>query len=277
MRNKAVGWAMPSVAPKQFATEMHHAGGHESSAFQEAPTGNSGAQLPMKTDLYVAIVDHRPLIRDCLGHSLLALEPGLRLTYLSSIDEFDETWIEQEGTPSILLLNMSSLGRIELVASHVSHVEGLAPDTKVIVLSETERIEDILQVFECGVSGYIPPSIGLEVAMRALHLVAAGGVYVPASVLSAQRDLANRQTSAAEVQDPSRNEFTSKQLAVIEALCRGKSNKIIAYDLNMCESTVKVHVRKVMKTLGARSRTEAAYILSNKLNGGVRTHVERFS
>ena len=165
---------------------------------------------------------------------------------------------------------------LPLIVAALFAARRLAPDTKVIVLSETERIEDILQVFKCGASGYIPQSIGLEVAVSALHLVAAGGLYVPASVLSAQRELSDQQANGTKV-DQSGIGFTSKQLAVIEALCRGKSNKIIAYDLNMCESTVKVHVRKVMKTLGARSRTEAAYILSEKLNGSVRTHVERFS
>jgi DNA-binding NarL/FixJ family response regulator len=79
------------------------------------------------------------------------------------------------------------------------------------------------------------------------------------------------------VQDLAGNEFTSKQRSVIEGLRRGKPNKAIAYELNMCESTVKVHVRNVMKKLGARSRTEAALILSENLHGGVRTHVERYA
>ena len=49
----------------------------------------------------------------------------------------------------------------------------------------------------------------------------------------------------------------------MEALRRGKPNKIIAYELNMCESTVKVHIRNIMKRLKAKNRTEAAYILTN--------------
>ena len=53
--------------------------------------------------------------------------------------------------------------------------------------------------------------------------------------------------------------FTSRQSAVVEALKRGKANKIIAYELNMCESTVKVHVRNVMRKLKATNRTEVVY------------------
>jgi DNA-binding NarL/FixJ family response regulator len=61
--------------------------------------------------------------------------------------------------------------------------------------------------------------------------------------------------------------FTARQAAVIEALRRGKANKIIAYELNLRESTVKVHVRNIMKKLHATNRTEVAYLASRLLNG----------
>jgi DNA-binding NarL/FixJ family response regulator len=226
-------------------------------------TGPNGAILD------VAILDDRPLIRDCLGRSLQALDPGLKLTYLSHVEEFGEAYIEQAGRPRVLVINMNSLHGIEAVVPEISRVKGLAPETMVIVLSETERVGDILLLFESGASGYIPPSIGLEVAVKALQLVAAGGLYVPACILSGYGDPAKHQG-----QDPAGNKFTSKQMAVIDALRRGKANKLIAYELNMCESTVKVHVRNVMKKLRAKNRTEAALILNDKLHEGLRTRTE---
>jgi DNA-binding NarL/FixJ family response regulator len=54
--------------------------------------------------------------------------------------------------------------------------------------------------------------------------------------------------------------FTPRQTAVVESLRRGKANKVIAFELNMCESTVKVHVRNVMRKLKARNRTEVAFL-----------------
>ena len=59
---------------------------------------------------------------------------------------------------------------------------------------------------------------------------------------------------------------TARQAAVVDALRQGKSNKIIAYELNMRESTVKVHVRNIMKKLNARNRTEVAFRV-NGMNG----------
>jgi len=59
--------------------------------------------------------------------------------------------------------------------------------------------------------------------------------------------------------------FTARQTAVIAALRQGKQNKIIAHELNMRESTVKVHVRNIMQKLKATNRTEVAYI-TNQLD-----------
>src|SRR5208337_5124957 len=52
--------------------------------------------------------------------------------------------------------------------------------------------------------------------------------------------------------------LTVREQSVVRGIKEGKSNKVIAYELNMCESTVKVHVRNVMKKLKAKNRTEVA-------------------
>ena len=57
-------------------------------------------------------------------------------------------------------------------------------------------------------------------------------------------------------------------MAVLNCLREGKSNKIIAYQLGMCENTAKAHVRNVLKKLGATNRTEAAYLAHTHQMGG---------
>ena len=81
------------------------------------------------------------------------------------------------------------------------------------------------------------------------------------SVLATRRIFA---TNAATVQQASI--FTSRQAEVVEALRRGKANKIIAYELKMQESTVKVHVRNIMRKLKATNRTEVVYKLDELLH-----------
>ena len=72
--------------------------------------------------------------------------------------------------------------------------------------------------------------------------------------------------------------FTHRQAAVIDALCSGKANKIIAHELSMQESTVKVHVRNIMRKLKAKNRTEVAVMVNARgWNNGRSTSRPRHS
>jgi DNA-binding NarL/FixJ family response regulator len=225
--------------------------------------------LPRSAPAEVVIVDDRPFFRDCLGRGLSALDPTLKLTYLSNTVELEESDAVDGEQPRLILISTPSSNGGESTLSLISRIKDVAPSASVIVLSDTEEFQEILQAFKIGVSGYIPASIGLDVAVKAMQLVAAGGIYVPASILSGCAEAVKGLANASKAQDQAENAFTSKQIAVMEALRRGKANKAIAYDLNMCESTVKVHVRTIMKKLHARNRTEAALILNEQFNNGM--------
>ena len=59
------------------------------------------------------------------------------------------------------------------------------------------------------------------------------------------------------------NGLSPRQVLVARALRKGTPNKMIAYDLNMCESTVKVHVRHIMRKLKAKNRTQVAFLTNS--------------
>jgi len=131
--------------------------------------------------------------------------------------------------------------------------------TPVIAMADSDDLAEIFRALDCGVRGYIPSTMGIGICIEAVSLAMAGGIFVPASsVFAAHRMLATNENTVQR----QASMFTGRQAQVIEALKRGKANKIIAYDLNMCESTVKVHVRNVMKKLKATNRTEVVYKLN---------------
>jgi DNA-binding NarL/FixJ family response regulator len=95
--------------------------------------------------------------------------------------------------------------------------------------------------------------------MHALNHVAAGGIHVPAEALPQLFEtLHNSAQQGNKEKTHEKRRFTPRQLEVVKLLCKGKPNKIIAYELDMQESTVKVHVREIMKKLKVTNRTEAA-------------------
>jgi DNA-binding NarL/FixJ family response regulator len=201
------------------------------------------------------LVDRRVLSRECLAHALKAADPGSSTLSFSSAAE----WVEQSQSVSsacVIILHINRLDGQEL-GRELALIKQSAGAPPVVLLADEEDPEDIIGALNSGVQGYIPSSVPLSIAVEVMRLVAAGGTYVPvSSLLTCRRTI---ETSDETVADTNGSGFTSRQTAVLKALREGKANKIIAYELNMCESTVKVHVRNIMKKLKARNRTEVAF------------------
>ena len=126
-----------------------------------------------------------------------------------------------------------------------------------IVVADSDEPAEILAALEIGARGYIPTNVNVRVAAEAIGLARAGGIFVPASSILRLREVIHAASS--NTSPTLSGMFTTREAGVVEALRQGKPNKIIAYELNMCESTVKVHVRNIMKKLKATNRTEIAY------------------
>jgi DNA-binding NarL/FixJ family response regulator len=69
------------------------------------------------------------------------------------------------------------------------------------------------------------------------------------------------RTETPELASQHETTFTPREIEVLHRLRQGLQNKIIAYELGMSESTVKVHLRNVMKKLNASNRTQVAFML----------------
>ena len=108
----------------------------------------------------------------------------------------------------------------------------------------------------------IPTNVHLELAAQAIRLVHAGGTFVPVETFLSARMAS--PAGVAQVAEDLGRVFTRRQLAVAELLRKGQSNKEIAKALTMEESTVKVHVRAIMRKLNAKNRTQVGFIINEK-------------
>ena len=130
----------------------------------------------------------------------------------------------------------------------------IAPRVPVIVLSYNNDVEMAKAATSRRAKGYIPVTLGFDIAIEAVRFVLAGGTYVSIDYLLTRTWPGNLPSEAV----PASGAVTARELAVVRAIQQGKSNKVIAYELGMCESTVKVHVRSIMKKLNAKNRTDVA-------------------
>jgi len=136
----------------------------------------------------------------------------------------------------------------------------LWPDVPMALISDLEDRSEVSAAFREGARGFIPTTLAPDRAIQALGFILAGGTFFPPNVLERSgRERSN--VDGAERQgheNLTAHSLTPRQLDVLALLREGKSNKLIARDLSMCESTVKVHVRQIMRKLGAANRTQAA-------------------
>jgi DNA-binding NarL/FixJ family response regulator len=220
-------------------------------------TAETGAAL-------LFFIDRQGVGRDRISQQLASLLFEWRVEPISEAMELHRhaNW----APSSVLILNIhgKSMDDAE-VAEEMAMLTKLAPAVPILVMSEHCDASEVTSAFGLGARGYLPTSLAISEVTAIVRLVAQGGTYVPVNILAGL--LENHRSAPAQL--PHRTEwpwsFSPRQLQVLERLSEGKQNKIIAYELGMAESTVKVHIRHIMKKLNARNRTQIVLITRNAL------------
>jgi DNA-binding NarL/FixJ family response regulator len=134
-------------------------------------------------------------------------------------------------------------------------------DVPLVLVSEREEPEQVIAAFKAGARGFIPMSATPPVAMQAFTFIMSGGSFFPPTALIQRTHVESSVrvvTSKGTVTLGDARGLTARQQEVLERLGQGESNKLIGRQLKLRESTVKVHIRQIMRKLGATNRTQAA-------------------
>lgn len=211
----------------------------------------------------LALIEARSVTRESFSDLLrMGTEEFVSLPF-SSPEELLSDRSGRYSEVELLVLNIGAASVTEApVGERIHHLHRALPNVPLVVLSDREELGCVVGAFRHGARGYIPTTVAPPVAIAALRLVQAGGTFFPTVVLLQ----AFREQSLAgdewlnSVRPASFQSFTPRQLEVLRLLQQGKANKVIAYELGVQESTVKVHVGEIMKKLKATNRTHAAFL-----------------
>lgn len=215
----------------------------------------------------ILLIDSRSLERECLRYCLVAA--GYSTTAIARFDAAQHAGL-LAPTTLVLVFHDAAGGK---VGGEVLELLAHPEQGPVLVMSSVERLDFAVDVIRRGARGYIPTSSSVHDVLGAIQLVNAGSVYIPASCVLSEKAQAPQPAE----EQPTRGGLTAKQAAVVERVRLGKPNKIIAYELNMCESTVKVHIRNIMKKLKARNRTELAFKATQIAESALKPEVAQLS
>jgi DNA-binding NarL/FixJ family response regulator len=206
----------------------------------------------------IVLIDRRPFTRQCLTRWLQDGSPDLHILPVANpADLLDASRLPSAPNTIIFSIGAASvgdpevLGKISLLRRHMSRIP-------LVLLSDSDDVDDIIEAMEHGVRGYIPTSLEPSEAAAALQCVMAGGTFVPVSAMIKLVKDRPRSRQADELETNPIQQLTPRESEVLARLRQGKPNKIIAHELKISESTVKVFVRRILTKLHASNRTEVA-------------------
>ncbi len=157
------------------------------------------------------------------------------------------------------------------VLEMIRQVKERSPETRIMALADQFDLGFVQMAHETGVTGFCQTASGPEVLIKSLELVMLGECVLPFEVV---RSIIGRAPQAQPLHEnmaePRLSDLKECKLSVREAqilgcLTEGASNKIIARKFDVTEATVKVHVKAILRKIGAANRTQAAMWASERL------------
>ena len=195
----------------------------------------------------LAIIDDQPLMRFGL-RSLFETddefevigEAGNGLEALSLVERLN---------PDVVLMDIQMPELDGVKATARLHELGL--ESRVLILTTFDTENYVLDGIRAGAKGYLLKDVRPQELFDVVRRVAAGEVFIQPSVASKYLHLLTTRQQDVEHLSP-------RELETLRLLAKGLSNKQIARDLGISESTVKNHVKSLLSKMQVRNRTEAA-------------------
>lgn len=235
--------------------------------------GTSSATIHPKTGSHnnkkvLVVIEARDAFREALVAALhdicddeIVSVPGISELMNSG------SWQRLKAQPQPALAMYATGGvAVSTVETEVATLKSQA-DLRIALLAD--RVDEFhSRLYQTGViDGIILSTFGISQLQACLQTIGEGVPFMPRDFYEKVRDSGGPENGAAEHGPPAINSrlkslLTPRQLQVMSHVAAGRSNKYIAAELDVRESTIKVHVHELMKRLGATSRTHASYIIA---------------
>lgn len=187
----------------------------------------------------IYVIDDHPLMRDAIVMVLRRLRPAENIVELDRLERLTQS-VKQHGPPKLLCLDLKlpdTTGCSGVIAAKQAY-----PDVPVAVYSASPAADMEEACIEAGADIYIEKSVGSS------------------ELASALRGLLQADAEGEDAEPPAMaGKLSKRQSQLITMLDQGLSNRDIALQLEISEHTVKVHLWRLFRRLGVKSRTQAVH------------------
>ena len=212
-------------------------------------------------EIRLMIVDDHPLFRQGLRR-VLEVEPDIRIE-AEAADGQEALVMARQHKPDVIIMdiNLPVLNGIQLTR----RIKADMPEIAVIVVTAFDHEEQMLHAIRAGGSAYFSKDVQPSVLIEAIREAAAGNYVINDDVLE-QPQVATWLLDQFE-QYPDANNYdiespfiplSAREMEILDLITKGRSNKEIAFELNISRQTVKNHMTAILRKLAVNDRTQAA-------------------
>ena len=192
----------------------------------------------------ILISDDHPVVRTGL-RGMISGEPDFDVVGEAENGK-EAVALTGELRPHVVLMDLR-MPEMDGVTA-IGHIKAEHPEVQILVLTTYESDADILRAIETGATGYLLKDTPREELFGAIRQVAQGNSPLAPGVAARLMQ---------RMRDPSEEGLSTREIEVLELVARGTSNKEIAKQLWVSETTVKSHMLHIFDKLGVTDRTAA--------------------
>jgi two-component system, NarL family, nitrate/nitrite response regulator NarL len=219
-------------------------------------SGGLGSEVP------TALICDAPLLRTGLQR-ILSGTPFALVVDGSATDQRLGSEVGQEAKLIILAVSQPSSRTPEIVRQ----AKERHPAARIVLLASNFDLDSVTQARAAGVDGFCLSDSSRDVLVTTLEMVMLGESMLPGTVVRSILDSmtpspgpepASKAPDKPKASDPGARSLSSREAEILSSLMEGTPNKLIARKLHVTEATVKVHVKAILRKIGAANRTQAA-------------------
>ncbi|MBA3383066.1 MAG: response regulator transcription factor [Actinobacteria bacterium] len=208
---------------------------------------------PRHDALRVVIVDDHDLFRTGLRN--LLEEQGILVVGEAAAGS-DAVRSVRELAPDVVVMDLNMPGMTGVEATR--QITGIAPLTRVLVLTISDQDSDVLDAILAGACGYLLKDSSIQNLMTGIRAASIGESLISPNIASKVLQRVRSTSSVPAIAETIRAELSDREIEVLKLIASGKDNAMIAGELHISPKTVKNHISNILMKLQIDNRIQAA-------------------
>ncbi len=208
---------------------------------------------PRHDALRVVIVDDHDLFRTGLRN--LLEEQGIQVVGEAAAGS-DAIRSVRELAPDVVVMDLNMPGMTGVEATR--QITGIAPLTRVLVLTISDQDSDVLDAILAGACGYLLKDSSIQDLMQGIRAASIGESLISPNIASKVLQRVRSTSSVPAIAETIRAELSDREIEVLKLIANGKDNAMIAGELHISPKTVKNHISNILMKLQIDNRIQAA-------------------